>query len=283
MTGITAIRNFLIPGFHNKPVIADLVRPGSSGKFPVVIFSHGFKGFKDWGPFPEAARQFARAGFIFISINYAYNGTTPGSPEIISDLEAFGNNNFSKELDDLEATLTWVEDNALKIGADLGRLSLLGHSRGGAMSVLKSASDNRIQKVAAWASAAGFEKFITRAQIIEWKKNGVHYVENSRTGQMMPLYLQLYYDFVSNHRKLNISKTIAQIKRPLLLVHAKDDETIPYEDILSPIRRNPGYIKLITTRSGGHTFGTAHPFEDTNLPPLFQYIVNQTIDFFGRK
>lgn len=29
---------------------------------PVVVFCHGFKGFKDWGPFPEWGRRLAQAG-----------------------------------------------------------------------------------------------------------------------------------------------------------------------------------------------------------------------------
>ena len=47
------------------------------------------------------ADRFADAGFVFVKFNLSHNGTTIEHPIDFVDLEAFGNNNFAKELDDL--------------------------------------------------------------------------------------------------------------------------------------------------------------------------------------
>ncbi len=33
------------------------------GRKPVLLFAHGFKGFKDWGFFPYASERFASSAF----------------------------------------------------------------------------------------------------------------------------------------------------------------------------------------------------------------------------
>ena len=75
---------------------------------PIVIFCHGYKGFKDWGAWNLMAEAFAEAGFFFIKFNFSHNGGTVEQPIDFPDLEAFGNNNYTKELDDLESVIDWV-------------------------------------------------------------------------------------------------------------------------------------------------------------------------------
>ena len=54
-----------IKGSDNKEMLVDLIYKGSSENRKVVIFSHGFKGFKDWGCFPLVSRYFAEQNFVF--------------------------------------------------------------------------------------------------------------------------------------------------------------------------------------------------------------------------
>ena len=48
-------KNILINGKHGKPVVADMFFNGNKDPMPVIIFAHGFKGFKDWGPYDMIA------------------------------------------------------------------------------------------------------------------------------------------------------------------------------------------------------------------------------------
>lgn len=281
MTGFSIRKNIRIEGKHGKPIIADIFIPDGDGPFPAVIFSHGFKGFKDWGPFNVVASQFASQGMVFIKINFAFNGTTPDHLIDFVDLDAFGMNNFTKELDDLDVTLNMIISCQQEFQIDVSNISLIGHSRGGGISILKSFEDDRIKQVAGWASVAGFDRHISKTEIINWKQTGVHYIDNARTGQKMPLFIQLYNDFMKNHRRFNIHQAVIQHKKPMLLAHASNDNTIPFNQISELQLQNPDFVRLIATSGGGHTFDAEHPFSGNRLPEKFQYIVNQTIIFLN--
>ena len=94
------IRNEIeLPGQEGKPIFLDQTISGNGGSKGVVVFCHGFKGFKDWGPFNKIAETFAENDFVFIKFNFSHNGTTLDDAVNFVDLEAFGNNNFCKELE----------------------------------------------------------------------------------------------------------------------------------------------------------------------------------------
>ena len=96
----------IIEGSKEKKILMDINFPKKSNN-KLIIFSHGFKGFKDWGCFNLISKIFAQNGFIFLKFNFSHNGTTIADPLNFNDLEAFGNNNFSIELNDLSLVLDW--------------------------------------------------------------------------------------------------------------------------------------------------------------------------------
>ena len=98
----------IIKGCSKKNILIDTTLAEKNNSNKVVVFSHGFKGFKDWGPFNKIAEHFASNGFVFVKFNFSYNGTSIENPSDFVDLEAFGNNNFCKELDDLGLVIDWV-------------------------------------------------------------------------------------------------------------------------------------------------------------------------------
>jgi hypothetical protein len=85
---------------HNKPIVTDLFYKKTNFKKPIVIFCHGYKGYKDWGAWNIAAEEFSKANLFFIKFNFSHNGGTVKEPIDFPDLEAFGNNNFIIELND---------------------------------------------------------------------------------------------------------------------------------------------------------------------------------------
>lgn len=78
----------------------DLTYNDNNPKAPLVIFAHGFKGFKDWGTHNMVANLFAENGFRYLKFNFSHNGTTVDKPIDFADLIAFSENTFSIELDD---------------------------------------------------------------------------------------------------------------------------------------------------------------------------------------
>ncbi len=272
-------KNIAIEGKHGKPILTDLIYLNSNQAKPVVIFSHGFKGFKDWGPYDLIAENFAKAGFCFVKLNFSHNGTSQSNPVEFVDLEAFGNNNFSKELDDLHCVMDWLQKNQLNGEQfNLENISLIGHSRGGGISILKANEDLRIKKVVGWASVNEFGKYISEEEQKAWKQDGVIYVENLRTKQKMPLYYQLAEDVFKNPERLNIKRAVEKLKIPFLILHGTDDETVTYNDALEMQSWNKN-AKLISIEGANHSFGAEHPHNSPYLTDHYQQVVDETIAF----
>ncbi len=271
-------KNIIIKGKHKKPILIDVFYPESSQTKSVIIFSHGFKGFKDWGHFNIVARKFAEAGFVFIKFNFSHNGTTPGNPLDFADLEAFGNNNYSKELDDLGSVIDWAVETQNFVSLLALPIYLLGHSRGGGISILKANEDSRIKKIVTWSAVSDFASRLPKNDE-RFKKEGVVYVLNGRTGQQMPLYYQFAEDFYQNKQRLNIPAAVKNLKIPQMIVHGTDDEAVPVEEAKRMKHWNPG-AELLLIDGASHTFGAKHPYTDEELPADAQRVVEAGIEFF---
>ena len=181
----------IIKGSKKNDILIDIKFKDNNVNKKVVVFSHGFKGFKDWGPFNNISQTFAENNFVFVKFNFSYNGTTIENPTEFKDLKSFAENNFSIELDDLNEVINWVvSNNKFENNIDKNSISLLGHSRGGAISILKCNEDARINKIVSWASPSDFTNIMDKDKVKAWKDKGFVYVYNSRTNQNMPMNYQ---------------------------------------------------------------------------------------------
>lgn len=147
----------LFSGSDNRPITADLsLDPAKGDHQPVIIYAHGFNGFKDWGNATLFAEQFATAGLAFLKFNFSHNGTTPEQLQDFADLEAFGHNNYTRQLEDLGKVLDGLQDGLHDLAdfIDTNHMGLIGHSMGGGISIIKTAEDARIKALCTWASIA---------------------------------------------------------------------------------------------------------------------------------
>jgi len=101
--------DFSLSGSDGKLIIGDITFEDKNPNTPIVLFVHGFKGFKDWGAHNLVARHFAANGFRYIKFNLSHSGVPSDNPKDVSDLEDFANNTFSKELFDISAVLDFIE------------------------------------------------------------------------------------------------------------------------------------------------------------------------------
>jgi len=278
-----ADKNRIIPGKHGKEILLDIFYVETGRKKPVVIFAHGFKGFKDWGHFNRVAARFAEKGFVFIKFNFSHNGTTTKKPTEFADLTAFGQNNYTIEQDDLGCVIDELERGILlpEEEFDMEQAYLLGHSRGGAMVIIKANEDERIKKVATWAAVSFIGTQMGEDQLKKWEKKGVVYVPNSRTGQNMPMYWQLVEDFRKNEERFNVVKAASNLKIPLFVVHGTRDETVPFKEAQILTEAAPKG-ELFEIDGASHTFGGSHPYINEMLPLHAQIAVDKTIAFFKR-
>ncbi|MFI2741560.1 alpha/beta hydrolase family protein [Zhouia sp. PK063] len=272
-------RNIVLEGKHNKPILLDIFQNETQKPQPIIIFAHGYKGFKDWGHWDSIAEQFAENGFCFIKFNFSHNGGTVQNPIDFPDPEAFAQNNFSIELDDLKSVIDWVCSDSFSFNGDMNNISLIGHSRGGGIVLIKTAEDTRIKNVITWASVADFgARFADENAVAYWKANGVIYIENSRTKQQLPHYYQFYEDFKANEERLTIKNAVQKIKVPMLIIHGSADETVQLKEGKALHEWNPK-SELFVIENAGHTFGGSHPWEKPFLANNMQQTVTKSIAF----
>lgn len=275
-----AIKNIEIAGSEGRSMLLDVFYKADRSPKAIVVFAHGFKGFKDWGHFDLVATRFAEAGFVFVKFNFSHNGTTLKDPLSFGDLEAFGNNNFTKELEDLRLVMDWsLSDESLKEEINPDCLYLLGHSRGGGIAILKGGEDPRVKKLATWAAVSDLVNRNKLRTIETWKREGVVFAKNARTGQNMPLYYQFYEDQVFNKERLNINHAVKRLTIPFLIVHGTADKAVDFKDA-QDLKRSSKQALLLSIEGADHTFGVKHPFNAEQLPEYAERVLRETIDFF---
>ena len=277
---IQKLNNLIIDGSAGKPILIDATFKANAQAKQVVVFCHGFKGFKDWGPFNKIANHFADNDIVFVKFNFSFNGTTTNDPINFGDLKAFGNNNFCKELDDLSLVLDWIENcQELKGEIDTSKISLFGHSRGGSIVMLKTAEDRRVEKVISWASPSNFlERLPKKEKLAKWKELGVAYIYNGRTKQNMPMYFQFYENCIKFAKRLNIQNAVSKMSIPHLLVHGNEDPTVLLSEAVNIKSWNPN-IDLHVIDGANHVLGGFHPYDLEKFPKDLQEAIDVTIKF----
>ena len=274
------IKNNIIDGKHQKPIVTDVFYKETHQPKKVVVFCHGYKGFKDWGAWNLMAEQFAKAGFFFIKFNFSHNGGTLENPIDFPDLEAFGNNNYTKELDDLESVLDWISsEKKFRNEVDLNDISIIGHSRGGGIVLLKANEDTRVKKVITLAAVCDLGKrSSTIGDLENWKKTGVKYVVNGRTKQNMPHFYQFYEDFKQNEARLNIENAVKNLKIPQLIIHGNNDDAVFINEAENLLKWNAN-AQLEIIENANHVFNISHPWEKEHFSLEMEKVAQLCIDF----
>ncbi|WP_191859466.1 alpha/beta hydrolase family protein [Hanstruepera ponticola] len=275
------LKNQVLERKDNKPIVWDAYFHKNSQKKPLVIFCHGYKGFKDWGAWHLVAQEFSKTYMFFVKFNFSHNGGTIDNPIDFPDLEAFAENNYSKELDDLDAVLNYFTSNNNNYSGEIDQsnIIIIGHSRGGGIAVIKASEDNRIGKLITWAGVCDFAKrTATVGDLEQWKKDGVKYVLNGRTKQQMPHNYQFYEDFEANQDRLNIEKAIKKITIPTLIIHGTSDTSVLYKEAEN-LHEWHTHSVLFPVKNADHVFNSKHPWEDDKLPQELQEVVSETVSF----
>ena len=277
-------KNITINGRHGRPILTDVFCGYNLEPAPVIIFCHGYKGYKDWGAWNLMAESFANEGNCLVKFNFSYNGGTIDQPIDFPDLEAFAQNNYSKELDDLQTVLDWVctELNQMYT-IDLSNITLIGHSRGGGIVTIMAEMDQRIKRVISLAGVSDFKNRFNEGsdEFKKWQTTGVKYVLNGRTKQQMPHYFQFYEDFKTHEDLLTIERAARNLTVPHLIIHGDHDTSVLIDEANQLHQWNPN-SELKVIKNANHVFNTSHPWHESKLSIELQNVVDCCIWFINK-
>ncbi len=275
-----------------RPVLIDYhLDQRTSSKTPVIVFLHGFKGFKDWGAFNQMAEIWTKKGFLVIKVNFSHNGTTLEKPLDFGDLEAFGENTITKELSDTATVINFICNKKSDLPKrNIEDIRLVGHSRGGSTAIIYASKDKRIKKVITLSAVSDLEaRYFNEKNQKEWQRNDVVIVENGRTRQKMPLYESFYKDFKNNPANYAVKEAtqkLSQANTPQLIIHGLKDKSVTPQDAQdiyewSNVTANQN-SKLVLIEDADHTYNTTHPnliITHENLPIPFLEMANLVASF----
>jgi uncharacterized protein len=238
-------------------ILIDLRSGGRQSPRPAVVVLHGFKGFKDWGMFPPFSERLARAGFTAVTPNVSGSGVDDHGE--FAYPERFGHNTFSAELEDLRRVINALVQGELGVPPPPA-LGLMGHSRGGGISILQTARDTRVRGLVTWSAISTIERWSPEERAT-WRKAGVNQTKNMRTGQVLPLYTGILEEIDAKPAELDIQSAAGRIAVPWLLAHGTADESVPLREARALEACATSSVRFLPIEGGGHTYGAVHPWK----------------------
>lgn len=274
-----------IPSTEGLPIYYDLLIPAApnGSVLPVVLFVHGFKGFKDWGAFPDACEELTRAGFAVLAFNLSLNGVGKSMTEF-DEPELFKRQTLSQDLADVGSVIEAIKSKEIhsdKAIMDTDRIGIFGHSRGGHTSVVAAAEYTEIQCLVTWSAVADYNKRWSKEMVNDWSKKGFTQIKNSRTGEVLNLDKVVYDDAMQNSSRLMAIERVKELYIPSMFIAGKDDEAVPALESEKLYRASPAddkEIRLIP--NAGHTFEVSHPFTLKEFPYQFTDVIDLTVGWF---
>ena len=249
---------------------------GSESPRACVLVLHGFKGFMDWGFYPELTRRLVARGLAVVRFNFSGSGHGE-DPELFTEPEAFFHNSPSRELADLARVRDALAGELRLPFIDLTRIALLGHSLGGGIALVHAAQRGDCRAVVGWAAISNFKRFAP--EVVElWRRQGYVEIPNLRTREIHRLGPAWLEDVERNAAELDLHAACARLAAPALLVQGGEDDAVrPAEAESLFAAFAPGRAQLEHIPRANHTFQAVHPFQ--GVPAPLEHALQVTADF----
>ncbi|MDA1272906.1 MAG: alpha/beta fold hydrolase [Verrucomicrobia bacterium] len=201
---------------------------GKSGSKRLVVIGHGVTGNKDRPFIAALAEGLAKDGIHALRVSFSGNGGSEGE---------FRESTISKEVNDLGAVLDALKDYDV---------CYAGHSMGGAVGVLRAASDVRIRWLISLAGMVHTKDFADREFGAVKPDAGFMWDDPS-----CPL-SQAYMDDMATIG--SVVELAPKIQVPWLLVHGSEDDVVPIQDSLDIQKNANSNVELVEIKGASHVF-----------------------------
>lgn len=212
-----------------------LYLPKKEGKFPIVVFSHGYNGFKM--DFDETAKYLAERGIA--SVCYTFCG---GSTRDISGMPTTNMTIFS-EVENLETILAYVKGLEQ---VDVNNIFTFGGSQGGLVTALTC--DNRSDEVRGMMLL--FPAFCIPDNWTE------RYADKADIPAELEFWgMKLGHDFFASIHGYDVFSKVGKYKNNVLVMHGDQDPIVGL-GYSEKIEKTYEHVRLEVFVGEGHGFST---------------------------
>jgi len=207
----------------------------------IVVIGHGVTGNKDRPALIALAEGLADAGISVLRFSFSGNGDSEGE---------FTDSTITKEVADLGSVIDVLSDN---------RICYVGHSMGGAVGVLRAATDEHIEVLVSLAGMVHTKAFADREFGDVTPDQGFMWDEPD-----CPL-SQVYMDDMAAID--SVAKHASKFGGPWLLVHGSEDDIVPIQDSIDVLQFANEPTELFELP------GIDHVFSDDGTPIMVEKVV----------
>lgn len=292
-----------LPGADNQPILGDTHLPPCNldQARGVLLISHGFKGYKDYGFVPALAEAAAEAGLIAHRFNFSHSGMTDQT-STFEHPELFERDTWGKQTEDLARVALATRRGDLP-GAP-PRLSALlpqfwfGHSRGGVTTLLTAArvfnpdvydvyqGANRLPPqtpapaAVVVAAAPDVSNSLDDDQKRILRKQGFLFSPSARTNQDLRVGRAWLDEIEASPDAYDPCKAASHVRCPMLILHGDVDATVQVDAARQLTAAAGDRAKLHIVQGANHVFNGRNPLPpDEPWPDALKALIQQTLDF----
>ncbi len=252
---------------------------------PLNIVLHGFKAYRNWGFIPYLSEKLANNCGPTINLDFSLNGIVD-EDKMLYDIDIFRINTVSQQLKDISILLNELQNQNSVIYNNLkdnwnGEINLIGHSLGGACSMITAFENPLISKIILWGTISKTDRN-TQRQKNQWREKGYIEFKESHSGQTLYLDVEYLEDKERNSKRIDLRKIISELKIPICIIHGKLDFTVKLNEaeILVSKAINSNNLEHLYIEKCNHTFGVSHKFDNTNVS--LENAIEKTMKFINK-
>jgi len=253
-----------MPGANEESILVttDSSTPIADAR-AVVVFAHGFKGYKDYGFLPLLSRQLAASLPIVVHrFNFSHSGMT-NDVDAFARPDLFEQDTWNKQVFDVGVLLDAAKNGSARHSPNGAPVILMGHSRGGLSCLLAAGRRFRDEKTPypdAIVTISTPRRTLNLApEAMEMIHTQGYFISPSaRTGQSLRINETWLTEQEANPAGHDALALCEDIACPVLAAHGELDKTVLPQcakDIASACPYGDSYL----VSGANHVFNTPNP------------------------